>query len=87
MSAVEMLTIDMSIQARLRLDQQIAARMDKLGIGAYRWDKLDLGFEMPAGWPVDRDALPTLAQLVVLARKLKMRIIIGDLVMSPMQET
>ena len=82
----EMLTIEMAPSDRMRLNNQIVVQMEKLGYTAYNWEELKLGFEPPPGWPIDKDAQPTLAQLVVFARKLKMKIIIGDLNLVPCKE-
>ena len=80
----EIVTIEMNSSDRLRLYGQITARMEAKGYNPCDFSKLDLGFELPAGWPVDINAEPTMAQLVVLAKKLEMRIPIADLNMVPM---
>ena len=46
-------------------------------------ESLDLGFTLPAGWPTDQGVEVTFSQLVVLARKLKMKITIRELRMDP----
>ena len=70
----EMIVIEMPTSDRIRLSEQIRARMEAEGIAAYDYDKLELGFHLPAHWPAGIDAQPTFAQLVVMARRLKMRI-------------
>ena len=70
--------IELSTAGRIRLSEQIRARMESLGHEAYAYDKLGLGFELPITWPADKDSDVTLAQLTVLAMKLKMKIIISD---------
>ena len=82
----EIVTIEMSASDRLRIYGQITARMEKLGFNPCDYSALDLGFELPANWPVDKDAQPTLAQLVVVANKLKMRITIADLNLAPLND-
>ena len=79
----ETVTVEIVPASRLRVSGQIADAMEKKGIVAYDYEKLGLGIELPAGWPADRDAQPTLAELVVFAAKLDMKIIIGDLNMVP----
>ena len=79
----EMVVIEIATEGRLRLYGQITARMEKSGFNPCDWKQLHLGFELPAGWPIDMNAQPTLAQLTVLARKLKMRIVIGDINLVP----
>lgn len=82
----EMIVIEMATEARLRLSNQVAAAMEKKGYTPYDWPALDLGFELPAGWPADINAQPTMAQLIVIARKLEVRIVIGDLNLTPLRE-
>jgi len=81
--ANEVVTIEMVHTDRLRLYSQITAQMERMGINYGTWDSLDLGFELPAAWPVDVNAQPTIAQLIVLAVKLKMRVVITDLNLIP----
>lgn len=81
--ANEVVTIEMAGGDRLKLYGQLTARMERLGINHASWGNLDLGFELPAGWPVDAAAQPTISELTVMARKLKMRVIIADLDMVP----
>ena len=83
----ETVVLDMSSEGRLRLYGQITGQMEKLGYNPVDFASLDLGFELPAGWPVDMNAQPTLAQLTVLAHKLKMRITISDLNLAPRKES
>lgn len=79
----EMLRVDMPITERLRLHSQITAQMERLGIKSLDYKKLDLGFELPVDWPVAENAKPTLAELTVVARKLKMKIVISNVYMEP----
>jgi len=83
---LEIVSLDLAPECRLRLYNQIASQMDRRGHSPdYRL--LGLGFELPPGWPVDKDALPTLAQLVVMALKLNMQIVIDDLNLEPLKES
>ena len=82
----ETVAIELTPEGRLRLYGQLTGRMEKLGYNPCDYDSLGLGFELPAGWPVDIKYEITLAQLTVLAVKLKMRIIIGDLSLVPRKE-
>ena len=82
-SANEVVTIEMTSVERLKLYSQLTGEMERRGLNYANWDSLDLGIELPAGWPVDVDAQPTIAQLTVLAVKLQMRVIITDLNMVP----
>jgi len=75
----ETVTIEMFPGERLKLYGQITGQMEKLGCNPCDWTGLNLGLYLPAGWPADINTEITLAQLVVLARKLKMRIIISNL--------
>lgn len=70
--------IELSTAGRIRLSEQIRVQMELLGYGDYQYDTLDLGFELGAAWPADKDSELTLAQLTVLARKLKLKILIHD---------
>jgi len=79
-----MVTIAMWPNERLRLYGQITVQMEKLGINPVDYSALNLGFELAADWPYAEDAQPTFAQLIVVARKLKMRIVIHDLSLEPM---
>ena len=82
----EIVTIEMAASDRLRLDQQINNRMEKLGYTAYNYSRLDLGFELPINWPADMNCQLTLSQLTVIAVKLKMRIVIDNINMMPLKE-
>lgn len=82
----ELVVIEMAASDRMKLGQQINDRMQQLGFAPYDYGKLQLGFELPVNWPEDKDSQLTLAQLSVLAVKLKMRICIGDLNMTPLKE-
>jgi len=82
----EIVTIEMVSSDRLKLYGQITGRMEKLGYNPCDYGALNLGFELPANWPVDKDDEPTLAQLTVVARKLKMRIVIENLNLIPLKE-
>jgi hypothetical protein len=44
---------------------------------------LDLGFDVPIGWPAYDEEI-SFSQLVVLGKKLKMRIDIRELKMTPL---
>ena len=79
----EIVTIEMAAGDRLRLDQQINDRMEKLGHGRYDYSKLGLGFELPLNWPADMDCQLTMLQLAVIANKLDMRIVIDNLNLIP----
>jgi len=80
----ETVVIDMYSERLLKLYSDLTARMQELGMNSADWRELKLPFELPAGWPVDKEARPTLAQLTVVAARLGMRITIRDLAMSPM---
>lgn len=82
----EIVTIAMWPDDRLRLYGQITAQMEKLGYNPCDYPSLGLGFELPADWPYAENAQPTLAQLTVLAIKLKMRIVINKLNLEPIKE-
>lgn len=70
--------IELSTIGRIRLSEQIRVRMEALGYKAYDYHKLGLGFDLPITWPADKDSELTLAQLTVLAVKLKMNLFIND---------
>jgi hypothetical protein len=70
---------------KITLKNAIDDRVKELGLGDSAGD-LDLGFELPYGWPVDKDCEVTLAQLVVLGQKLKLRITITRLSVEPMEK-
>ncbi len=79
----EMVVIEMVPGARLKLHGQIIARMEDLGLNPCDYKALGLGFKLPATWPVDEHEQPTIDQLVMVAVKLKMKIIIYDLDLLP----
>jgi len=74
--------IQMATSHRLRLSNQILAQMQKKGFTPYDYAELQLGFDLPPDWPAAADEELTLAQLVVLAVKLNMQIVITDLDME-----
>ena len=85
MSDNEMVKVELSAESRLKLAGQLNVRMEKLGFGTDNYKELGLGFDLPEGWPIDINAQPTLPQLAVLAVKLKMRLVIDELNLVPMQ--
>jgi hypothetical protein len=80
----EVVTIEMMPMDRVRLQRQITDQMERLGFEPGDWNSLDLGFALSDGWPVDMNDQPTISQLLVFAVKLKMRVIITGLNMTPM---
>jgi len=83
----ETVILELNTEARLRLNNQIVEAMANKGYLAYQFEKLNLGFELPSGWPVDINSQPTLAQLTVFAHKLGLRIVIGDVNLVPLPST
>jgi len=83
----EMVVIEMVSAERLKLYGQITARMKELGYNPCDYNGLELGIDLPADWPIDMNDHPTMAQLIVLARKLKMRIVINNLDVIPLKQT
>lgn len=82
----ETVIVELVHEARLRLYSQITAQMESKGLNSADFNQLGLGFELPAGWPVDVNSQPTLAQLTVIAKKLDMQIIINDLNLYPRKD-
>ena len=70
----EIVVIELSPEGRMRLSNQILRGMDEMGFTPFHYDALDLGFYLSAAWPTDPAVEITLAQLVVLMQKLKMRL-------------
>ena len=83
----EIVTVAMWPDNRLRLYGQITGQMEKLGFNPVSYDQLDLGLELAADWPYGEKSQPTLAQLIVVARKLEMKIVIHDLSLEPMNKS
>jgi hypothetical protein len=83
----ERVKIELTMEGRLRLANQITARLIELGYEQQEpgYEVLDLGFELDSIWPLEGEIL--LSQLVVLAAKLNMQIIIGDINLSPMPKS
>jgi len=77
--ANEMVVIEISKIDRDRLWDAVVSQATMLG-----YDRsLDLGLDQHLGWPRGKTEI-TFSQLVVLARKLKMRITICELKMTPL---
>lgn len=81
----EMIIVDLPTNRRVELYGQVTSQMEKLGFSPYDYKALGLGFDLPADWPYGDNEI-TLAQLVVLAKKLKMRIVITELFVEPHKE-
>ena len=79
----ERVVLDLTMSDRAGLYGKITDRMKEKGYEIDNWKSLDLGFDLPAGWPADRNCEVTLAQLVVIAVKLDMTIVINSLMISP----
>jgi hypothetical protein len=73
----EIVSLDLNFECRNRLHTQICEQAKTLGFKISQINELNLGFELPNGWPYDINSSPTLAQLVVIAEKLKMDIVIS----------
>ena len=80
---VEIVRLDLDNSIKLRIKGQIDSRMEDFGFQPGDYAALDLGFKVSDGWPVDKDCSPTLAEFVVLAKKLDMPIILPDLLFCP----
>jgi len=79
----QIVSVEMTAVKRMELDRQISEAMKAKGCANGEYNKLGLGFELPEGWPVDKDSEITMAQLIVLAQKLDLKIVINDLCMMP----
>lgn len=74
---IEMIKIELERAAKVRIKGQIDERMEELEFSAGDFAALDLGLDLPEGWPADKDCEPTLAEFVVLGRKLGIQFIIN----------
>ena len=75
----EIVRVELDSMARIELFKAIESVMSDLGFELGNYEALDLGFEIRPGWPVDYNCQPTMAELVVLAKKLGARVTITDL--------
>ena len=81
----EIVSLELTFDDRLRLYSNITSRMGELGLNCATWDSLDLpGLRLGAGWPVETE--PTLAELVVIARKLRTRLVINKIEIDVMDD-
>lgn len=81
----EIVRLELPASVRIRIANQITYQMIQKDLDPENgYQSLNLGFEVPEGWPIAEDTQPTMAQLVVFAQKLGMKITIGDLNLSPM---
>ena len=78
--------LELSPENKLRLYSQITKRMEQLNINPMDYSEMGLGFDLPAGWPMDQEHPPTMAELVVIAAKLKMQLLISDINIIPVKE-
>ncbi|MCK4958060.1 MAG: hypothetical protein KAT00_01640 [Planctomycetes bacterium] len=81
----EIVVVDLSTSVKMRIFEQISSRMETMGHDPANLNSLDLGFDVPQGWPIDINTAPTMSQLVVLANKLKMRITVLDINLAPLE--
>lgn len=79
----QIVSIEMVPIKRMDLNRQISEAMKAKGFANGEYDRLGLGLELPDNWPDDKDAEITMAQLMVLAQKLDLKIVINDLSMMP----
>jgi hypothetical protein len=77
----EMVVVDIRDGDRRRLWDAMTKRSWELYDKDYA--HLDLGFDLPIGWPAHDEKI-AFSQLVVLAKKLNMRIHIRELEMTPL---
>ena len=83
MNGQERVVLDLTTSDKAGLYGKITDRRKEKGYEIGDWDSLDLGFKLPAGWPADQNCQVTLAQLVVIAVKLDMSIVINSLNVLP----
>jgi len=81
--ANEIVVVDLTMVGRAAVDCAIGTRLNRFTTDAV-YKSLDLGINLPPGWPLYERAEVTFSQLIVLAKKLKMRIRICELVMEPL---
>ena len=62
----------------LRIYSNLTGRMHELGYERLDWDVLELGFSLKPDWPLFGPG-PTLAQMVVVTHKLRLRIVIDEM--------
>jgi len=79
----EIVIINIPHLVKVELYSKITSQMENLGYNPVNYGALDLGFELPADWPFGKDTEITMAQLVVIAKKLNMRISITELFIEP----
>jgi len=80
----EIIVTNFSVATRMRIAEQINRQIKEKGFGSDDYASLDLGIDLPRGWPYNMNSQPTLAQLTVFAKKLGMRITIGEVDLSPL---
>lgn len=79
----ETVIIELFSADRIKLSEQIYKAMEAKGFKPYDYAALDMGFDLPCQWPADKACEVTIAQLVVIAQKLNLRIVIRGLDMIP----
>jgi len=82
----ETVVVKLSADNRRKLSSQLVAMMVQEGHRikpARMFDDLDAGLDLHSYWPVKGEV--TLAQLVILAAKLKARIVISNVNIVPMK--
>ena len=82
----EIVKLQMTPRCVTELNCALAGRMEQIGHHAFDYEALDLGFELPAHWPANKDNPATLAQLTVLAYKLEMEIRITNISLVPQEQ-
>ncbi|MCK9243637.1 MAG: hypothetical protein WC877_03385 [Dehalococcoidales bacterium] len=80
----ELVVIEMPTTELLRLSEQINNRLIETGYPAGTINAVVPGLNLESSWPFG--AGPTLAQLVVIAKKLDMKITISNLYVEPHKE-
>jgi len=81
----EIVVIEMDKDGLAALSDSIGDRMGSVGMADGDSREVIQRWIFSQGWPYEVLGGPTLAQLVVVARALNMRITIRDLAMSPME--
>jgi len=77
--SIEIVTVELGTKNKVELKSVIDQRMEDLGIEPGNFAALEIGCKLDEGWPADKNCQPSLAEYVVVARRLGLQVVLNNI--------